>query len=83
MHPTAGQHALSLLREVAGTGCSWFLSHQEGSRGRIELKGFGVAKKGDRGKEPWETGWEAVSIKMYVYACPRAECQILTSSNLL
>lgn len=69
MHPTAGQHTLSLLRDVAGTGGSWFLSRQKGSSGRMELKGFGVAKKEDRGKELWETGWEAITIKMYVCMC--------------
>lgn len=47
----------------------------------MELKGFGVAKKEDRGKELWESGWEAVSIKMYVCARARAENQILTFLN--
>lgn len=81
VHPTAGQHALSLLKDVAGIGGSWFLSCQKGSSSRVKLKGFGVAMKEDRGKELWETGWEAISIKIYVCACARPEYQILTFFN--
>ena len=81
VHPAAGQHTPSLLRDITGIGGSWFLSHQKGSSDRMELKGFGVAKKEDRGKELWETGWEAISIKMCVCACVRAEYQILTFFN--
>lgn len=45
----------------------------------MELKQFGVAKKEDGGKEELrETGWEAVTIKMCICACARAEYQFLT-----
>jgi len=44
----------------------------------MELKGFGVAKKEDRGKE---LGREAVAIKMYICTCARAEYQISTFCN--
>lgn len=55
--------------------------HQEGGNVCTELKGFGVAKKEDRGEELWESSWVAVSVKMYVCACARAEYQILTFSD--
>lgn len=49
----------------------------------MDLKPLGVAKKEDGGKELWETGWEAITIKMCICACARAEYQFLTFQNYI
>lgn len=49
----------------------------------MELKLFGVTKKESGGKELRETGQEAVTIKMCICACARAEYQFLTFLNYI